>query len=82
MKQGILVSQILQSQKPDPRRRQVIQFDQDVHVYGTRWMTSFFYAPLYDLSPLFIFENMAILFLLLFFHAQNLDKNFFLTLFF
>ena len=34
--------------KTDLRRRQDIQSDQDVHVYGMKWMTSFFYAPLYD----------------------------------
>jgi hypothetical protein len=35
--EGILASHILLSQKPDPKEKQVINLDQDVHVCGYFW---------------------------------------------
>ena len=59
------------------REKQIIQSDQDVHVYGLWWME--WKLLLYDLSPYInSSESMAIFFSFLFFHGPSCVHIFFL----
>jgi ribulose kinase len=63
---GILVSHMLLIPRPDPKEKQVINLDQDVHVYGYFWdgVRTPFYEP--SLSFSFFFGHGLSFFLFIF----------------
>jgi hypothetical protein len=69
--EGILASHILLSQKPDPKDKQVINLDQDVHVSGYFWWMVYGLLLLDHFSLFFLFfwdlgyHSFSFLFLLL-----------------
>jgi hypothetical protein len=84
--EGTLVSHILLSQKPDPKEKQVINLDQDVHVCGYFWWMVYellFHGPSLSLISFswiwatFVFLSFSFFFLDL--HVSN-SPSFFLML--
>jgi hypothetical protein len=64
--EGLLVAHILLSQKPDQKKRQVINLDEDVHVCGYFWWMM--YKLLFmDHLPFISFSRTLAIFLLFFF---------------